>query len=328
MEIRSYQSEHLAGVVSLWNGCVFRGEVLYRPLIPAYFEEKFLIPGAELFVALEGDSVISFIAGCVKTQFLPGQTSANTPGYLSVLMVDPAHRGRGVGSALLDHFEMRMRELGKTLLAITSTCPINLDWIIPGTPGHEHNNMPGADLFCEGYGFLQRRGFAERVREVAMYLNLSDYRKSPEIEEKRAALAAEGIIAGLYNPALGCDFDGMCDRVGSEYWRQVLRDELACDHPRPILAAVHEGKMVGFTGPVDRQENGRGWFTGICTDPLYEKRGIASVLFNDLMGEFIRVGAAYSTLFTGTENHAQHLYLKTGFRAARQFAIMHKQLEG
>jgi len=328
MEIRSYQSKHLAGVVSLWNGCVSRGEVLYRPLIPAYFEEKFLIPGAELFVALEEDTVIGLIAGCVKTQFLPGQTSANTPGYLSVLMVDPAHRGRGVGSALLDHFEMRMRGLGKALLAITSTCPINLDWIIPGTPGHEHNNMPGADLFCEGYGFLQRRGFAERVREVAMYLNLSDYRKLPEIEEKRAALAAEGIIAGLYDPALGCDFDGMCDRVGSEYWRQVLRDELACDHPRPILAAVHEGKMVGFTGPVDRQENGRGWFTGICTDPLYEKRGIASVLFNDLMGEFIRVGAAYSTLFTGTENHAQRLYLKTGFRPARQFAIMHKQLEG
>ncbi|MBQ6858752.1 MAG: GNAT family N-acetyltransferase [Clostridia bacterium] len=328
MEIRPYQDNHLAGVVSLWNGCVSRGEVLYRPLVPSYFEEKFRIPGAALFVALEKNAVIGFIAGCVKTQFLPGQTSANTPGYLSVLMVDPAHRGRGVGSALLHQLEARMRDLGKTLLAITSTCPINLDWIIPGTPGHEHNNMPGADLLCSGYGFLQRRGFAERVREVAMYLDLAEYRKSPEIEEKRAALAAQGIIAGLYDPALGSSFDGMCDRVGSEYWRQVLRDEIASAHPRPILAAVHEGNMVGFTGPVDRQENGRGWFTGICTDPLYEKRGIASVLFNDLMGEFIRVGAAYSTLFTGTENHAQRLYLKTGFRAARQFAIMHKQLEG
>ena len=48
------------------------------------------------------------------------------------------------------------------------------------------------------------------------------------------------------------------------------------------------------------------------------------MLFNDLMGEFIKVGAAYSTLFTGTENHAQRLYLKTGFRPARYFAIMKK----
>ena len=116
----------------------------------------------------------------------------------------------------------------------------------------------------------------------------------------------------------------MCDRVGSEYWRSVLQEETAKENPRPILAAVADGHIVGFTGPVDRQENGRGWFTGICTDPLYERRGIAGVLFNDLMGEFIKVGAAYSTLFTGTENHAQRLYLKTGFRPARYFGIMKK----
>ena len=146
--------------------------------------------------------------------------------------------------------------------------------------------------------------------------------------EHRAQLAQQGIVAGLYDVSLKAEFDGMCDRVGSEYWRQVLKEETAKENPRPILAAVTDGHIVGFTGPVDRQENGRGWFTGICTDPLYERRGIAGVLFNDLMGEFIKVGAAYSTLFTGTENHAQRLYLKTGFRPARYFAIMKKTLEG
>ena len=328
MDIQVYQSAHLPGIVSIWNECVSRGEALYRPLVPSYFNEKFLINGAEIYTALEDGCVIGFIAGCVKTQFLPGQNAQNTPGYLSTLMVAPAHRNRGVASALLARLESRFRAMGKTVCAVTSTCPINLDWIVPGTPGHEHNNMPGADAEGMGYDFLIRRGYAERVREVAMYLDLATYQKSPEIEEKRAALAAQDIRAGLYDPALAADYHGMCDRVGSEYWRQVLREELEKDAPRPILAAVHQGQMVGFTGPVDRQENGRGWFTGICTDPLYEKRGIASVLFNDLMEQFIRTGAAYSTLFTGRENHAQKLYLKTGFRAARQFAIMHKQLEG
>ena len=327
MEIRPYAHDDLPGVVSLWNTCVSRKELLYRPLVPAYFEEKFLIDGAKVFTAHEGDQVTGMIAGCVKTSFLPGQTAANTPGYLVTLMVAPDHRRRGVGSALLAQLEGWLRNQGKMQVAVTSTCPINLDWVIPGTPGHEHNNMPGADVEAIGFAFLQRRGYAERVREVAMYLNLAEYVKSPDVEEKRAALAAQGIAAGLYNPALRADFDPKCDRVGSEYWRQVLREELAKDHPRPILAAVHEGKMVGFTGPVDRQENGRGWFTGICTDPLYEKRGIAAVLFNDLMGEFIRVGAAYSTLFTGTTNHAQRLYRRTGFAPARQFAIMLKTWE-
>ena len=327
MELQVYHRTHLPGIVSVWNACVARGEALFRPLSEAYFEEKFLIDGTEIFVAVEDGRVIGFVAGCVKTQFLPGQNASNTPGYLSVIMVAPEYRRRGVGSALLARLEAQFKAMGKTVCAVTSTCPINLDWIIPGTPGHEHNNHPGVDVDGMGLPFLLSRGYTERVREVAMYLDLAQYQKSPEIEEKRAALAAQGIIAGLYDPALAASHHGMCNRVKSEYWRQVITEELEKEHPRPILAAVCGDQMVGFTGPVDRQENGRGWFTGICTDPLYEKRGIASVLFNDLMGEFIRVGAAYSTLFTGTENHAQRLYRKTGFTPARQFTIMHKSLE-
>ncbi|MBR3794471.1 MAG: GNAT family N-acetyltransferase [Clostridia bacterium] len=325
MRIRTYLKTDLQDIVRLWNDCVSAGEVLYRPLTEAYFEEKFLrFGGTDIFVAEDEGKFFGFLAGCRQVSFLPGQTEENTPAYLSVIMVDRAHRRCGAGSALLSAFEAHYARLGKKTLAVSSLCPINLDWVIPGTPGHEHNNMPGMDEDCLGYDFLKKRGYGVYVREVAMYLNLAEYVKKPEVEEKRAALLQQGIAAGLYDPAQQAEFDGMCDRVGSEYWRQVLREETAKENPRPILAAVADGHIVGFTGPVDRQENGRGWFTGICTDPLYEKRGIAGVLFNDLMGEFIKVGAAYSTLFTGTENHAQRLYLKTGFRPARYFAIMKK----
>ena len=327
MEIRAFRQEDIGKIICLWNGCVSRGEVLYRSLVPAYFEEKFLRqPGTDVFIAETDGDVIGFLAGCRLTSFLPGQTEENTPAYLSAFMVAPEYRRQGVGSALLDAFERHFAAAGKKSFAVSSLCPINLDWVIPGTPGHEHNNMPGLDEECLGFDFLKKRGYAVAVREVAMYLNLREYEKKPEVEARRAKLAAEGITAGLYDVSQQAEFDGMCDRVGSEYWRQVLRDETAKENPRPILAAVTDGHIVGFTGPVDRQENGRGWFTGICTDPLYEKRGIAGVLFNDLMGEFIKVGAAYSTLFTGTENHAQRLYLKTGFRPARYFAIMKKSV--
>lgn len=326
MEIRALRRSDLPAIVSLWNGCVQRGEVLYRPLEAAYFEEKFMRqPGAAVLTAHADGALCGFVAGCRLTQFLPGQTEENTPAYLSVIMVAPERRRQGVGSALLAAFEAHFAAMGKTAFAVSSLCPIQLDWVIPGTPGHEHNNMPGVDEDCPGFPFLKARGYTVSVREVAMYLDLAAYEKKPEVEERRAALAREGITAGLYDVTQRAEFDGMCDRVGSEYWRQVLREETAKENPRPILAAVTGGHMVGFTGPVDRQENGRGWFTGICTDPLYEKRGIAGVLFNDLMGAFIRIGAAYSTLFTGTENHAQRLYLKTGFRPARYFAIMKKK---
>lgn len=328
MNIRAYQDSDLPFIIDVWNGCVARGEVLYRPLTQAYFAEKFTdFPGTQIFVCEEEGALCGFLAGCRPVTFLPDQTEENTPAYLSVMMVAPEWRGRGVGSALLGAFEAYYAALGKKAFAVSSLCPINLDWVIPGTPGHEHNNMPGMDEGCAGFEFLKKRGYAVRVREVAMYLNLAQYEKKPEVEEKRASLLAQGIRAGLYDPAEKAEFDGMCDRVGSEYWRQVLQEETSKENPRPILAAVTDGHIVGFTGPVDKQENGRGWFTGICTDPLYERRGIAGVLFNDLMGEFVKVGAAYSTLFTGTENHAQRLYLKTGFAPARYFSIMRKNAE-
>lgn len=327
MTIRPWNPSDLPQTIALWNGCVQQGEVLYRPLTAAYFQEKFLDqPGAVLLSACEGDTLLGFAAGCRTTAFLPGQTEANTPGYLSVIMVAPQHRRQGIGSQLLTALEQHFAAMGKASMVVSSNCPINLDWVIPHTPGHEHNNMPGADEGCMGFPFLLSRGYAVAVREVAMYLNLADYTPSQEIEEKRRRLAEEGITAGVYDCARHASFDGMCDRVGSEYWRQVLQEETAKAHPRPILAAVHGTEMVGFTGPVDKQPNGRGWFTGICTDPLYEQRGIASVLFNDLMQAFITIGAAYSTLFTGTENHAQRLYLKTGFRPVRYFSIMKKSL--
>ena len=330
MVIRAFEPGDLPALGKLWESCRLRGETLLRPFSESYFREKFL--DTECYeaplnlVAAEGRRVIGFLAGVRKHSFLNKENEQNTPGYIALMMVLPECRHKGVGSALLKALEDAFRALGKTRLDVSSLSPIDLNWLIPGTPAHEHNNMPGIDEDCPGYSFLLGKGYTPFVREVAMYLNLENYCKSELVEQKRKSLAEAGITAGLYDPRENCEWDEMCDRVGSEYWRKVLKDELSSPSPRPILAARTNGHIVGFTGPVDVEPSGRGWFTGICTDPLYEQRGIATVLFNDLMNEFIKVGAKYSSLFTGTENHAQRLYLRTGFRPAKTFAMLKKEL--
>ena len=330
MTIRIFTVQDLAAVGALWDACRKNDGALYRPFDEGYFKEKFLdgavYEPALLLVSCEDGKVTGFIAGCRKHAFLPGETEQNTPGYLTTLMVSPAYRKRGTACALLSALEERFRLLGKTKADVSSLNPIDLHWLIPGTPAHEHNNMPGADEENAATGFLLSHGYKPTVHEVAMYLNLSDYKKADFVEQKRSELLRQGIVAGRYDPKENCEWDGMCDRVGSEYWRKVLRDELAKPSPRPLFCARTEGHIVGFTGPADVEESGRGWFTGICTDPLYEQKGIATVLFNDLMNCFISIGAKYSSLFTGTENHAQRLYLKTGFRPARRFAMLRKEL--
>jgi len=332
--IRTYRAEDAAALCEIWNGCARAGEVAFKPLDETAFRARFASspsfdPRYCLIAEQEGmgeGMALGFVLGAVKTEFLAGETPQSTPGYLTAIMVRREHRRQGVGGRLLAALEDAFRQDGRAEMGLYGFDPLQIEWLVPDTPGHAHNNAPGVDEDCAGYPFLLQHGFVAGYREVAMYLNLKDYVKPPDLEGLRQKLEAEGIETGRYDPALGYDFDRMCDGVGSEYWRKVLREELAKEHPRPILAATHERHIVGFTGPVDRQPSGRGWFTGICTDPRFEKRGIATVLFNLLMQEFIAAGATFSTLFTGDSNHAQKLYLRTGFRVAKRFVLMKKTL--
>ena len=351
MNIRPFSHNDLPAAIALWNGSAAAGETVYRPLTEETFHLKFEADPnydpALTLVAEEDGAFLGFISGIAKKIFLQGENSQNTPGFITCVFVAPACRGRGVGKALVTALEGRFRAMGKTVAALNNDNPVNLDWIIPGTPGHDHNNAPGVDEAGSGLPFFEALGYRVANREIAMYLNLTDYIPWEGMAQRREALKEEGIEIGPYDARLGYDYDGMCDRVHSDYWREVLRSEIACHlkgvpntdprfipngkvpaGPRPILTAVsHPHRaIIAQTGPIDLQDSGRGWFTGICTDPLFEHRGIASVLFNVMMQEFIREGAAFSTLFTGDSNHAQKIYLRTGFKVVRRFAQMHKSL--
>ncbi len=331
MTIRKALPSDRAQIFALWNASCEKNEVVYKPLTEerfnALFEANPHYDGEYDFVAEENGEVVGFITGAEKKIFLPGETRENTPGYLTAIFVKDGKRKAGIGKALLTALEDAFRANGKKSVVSSGNNPVNLGWYIPGTPGHDHNNAPGTDVECAGYEFLIKNGYADLHREVAMYLDLSKYECAPEIEEIRQRLKSEeNIYVGRYDVKWGCEFDGMCDRVGSEYWRKVLQDETAKENPRVILTGVYENHIVGFTGPVDKEPSGRGWFTGICVDPNFGKKGIATVLFNDLMREFVDEGAAFSTLFTGIDNHAQRLYKRTGFNVKRTFAIMKKEL--
>ena len=351
MIIRAWKAGDLPETMRIWNESVTAGEVICFPLTADYFHTKFeenpnYDPTLSL-TAEEDGKVVGFISGTAKKIFLDHENNENTPGFLTCFFVRKDHRGRGTGRALVNALCERFRAMGKSLAAVRDANPINLDWHIPGTPGHDHNNMPGLDTESPGYGFLRALGFQEKDREVAMYLNLRDYVPWEGLKRKQEELLAQGICTGRYNAELNYDFDRACDRVGSDYWRESIRSEVACWRenrpntdsrfipngtkvpagPRPMLVATCDRHIVAFTGPVDLQDSGRGWFTGIFTDPEFEHRGIAPVLFHLLMQEFIAEGASFSTLFTGGDNRAQRIYLKTGFRPVRTFAVMEKTLD-
>ena len=323
-------------------------EVLYKPLEEADFLSRFFGEKRWGFTARTDDGrLIGWIHGAAKTSFLEGETHENTPLYLTMLLVDAAWRRQGVGSALLEALKKAGVEAGKKAMAVSGDNPVHLTWLIPGAGGHDHNNAPGVDEDGMGFAFFQKHGFKDDFHEISLYMNLQDYKWDPKLDEMIAKLNAEGIHVGRWQMGMGEECDGMCDRVGSEYWRNSIKRELKAWHsgqpnddpefwpdgvkpagPRPILAAVKDEHIIGFTGPVDLQKSGRGWFTGICADPEWGGRGIGTVLFNMLMQEFVDEGAAFSSLFTGLHNHAQKIYMRAGMHVTARFAVMSCVLDG
>lgn len=219
MQIRKATPADRPALFALWNDSCHPGEVVYKPLsdesFARLFERNPSYDGAYDFVCEENGEIVGFITGAEKKEFLPGETRENTPGYLTAIFVRADHRRRGIGGALLAALEDAFRAAGKKSFVSSGNNPVNLPWFIPGTPGHDHNNAPGTDVACAGYPFLLKHGYRDAHREVSMYLNLKDYVYKPEVEETRQRLLSEGIYTGRYDVSLHCEFDGMCDRVGS-----------------------------------------------------------------------------------------------------------------
>lgn len=343
--IRPLEEADVPAALALFAEAARRHETLDKPITAADYAARFQGENRVALGAFDGKRLIGWIHGAVPSRFLHGETADSAPLYLTLLVVAPDKRRRGVGTALLRALEAEARRLGKSRVAVSDRSPVARTWLIPGTPDHDHNNAPGVDEDSAGYGFLLRRGYREIAHGVAMYMAMAEHRPDPGLRERVAALAAEGIRVGRWEPGLGGRFDGLCDRVGSEYWRHVLQEELAAwrEHrpnadpelwpdgrrpsgPRTLLTATHGENIIGFTGPVDLQRSGRGWFTGICVDPLWQGRGIATALFQLLMEEFHAEGAAFCSLFTGRDNPARRIYERAGLRVAARFCAMEREL--
>ncbi len=322
MKLRNYRSADEPALLNLWNSAGVRAG--YVPQEPEGFRE--LLTGHPdfspewTFLLEEKGEVLGFVNGCTGDHIPRGDVR----GYVScLLLADQADTGANT-QALLQALENAFRQAGRQYSAVTFFNPIRLPWILPGTPGHQHNNAPGVATDLPLYGRMLGFGYREAARECAMHLDLDGYSTPDWVEEKAARMAERGYTAAPYDARLHRGLEEMVAALENPMWSaeipQAGKDGL------DLLVGLQGNTCAGFTGPVYPEKNGRGYFAGIGVAPQYEKNGLGTLLFYRLLEREKAAGARYMSLFTGENNHAKQIYLGAGFQIRRTFGVMIKEL--
>jgi ribosomal protein S18 acetylase RimI-like enzyme len=297
-------------------------EFPHRKLSLPQFTEQFLqstdVAEKVNLAAKEGDSLVGFASGCVK--------HGSGIGYITFLLVDPSVRRKGLAREMLAVLEKELaavEDIEKYQIYFFN--PVALTWIVPGTDGHDHPNAPGIDVASDAYIFFKNMGYLDVVYQNSFYLPLENYTLPADIQKRIDGLAEHDLSICFYDKAKHYGLEELFDDLGNEGWREEIIGMVnRPDGGDPVLIAEHNGKAVGFTGPIRAQESGRGYFAGIGVHSEYRKYGLGKALFSMLCKCEKETGARYMTLFTGETNPARYIYTSAGFKIVKTWSDMEK----
>lgn len=320
--IMTWDPSYTDAVIALWNKeAVKEG---YKELSPQSFDEIFASNpyfGSEnTFILLENGGVTGFACGCTGDDLPLGEQA----GYITCIVLANGSQTDDNYSRLLASLEGRFQQVGKKQSDVLFFNPMRLPWYIPNTPNHEHNNAPGVPVGSPMYHQLLNHGYVERAQQCAMYLNLDGFTISDDVRSKEAKAAEDGYSVVLFDTTKHVGVSEMLEGLNNPLWQQEIGQATATGGP--VVVAVYRGTVVGFAGPVIRQENGRGYFSGIGVLPEHEGHGLGSILFFKLCEAFRQIGTDYMSLYTGMSNPAIRIYERAGFQTVKLFAVMRKEI--
>lgn len=320
--ITKYSRDDHDAVVALWarnarrQGYAARDEKALDELIfnHPYFSNE------HAFVYKEDGEVHAFICGCTGDDIPRGDER----GYFTCMLADEEYDTRETMKALFDALEDSFRAAGKKYSAVTFFNPMRLPWVIPGTSGFEHNNMPGIGTDLPLHDWMIEYGYKEPTRECAMFRDLADFTVPAEIEALAEKAAGEGYTIALYDAEKHIGLMEMLLALDNPDWiNQITK---AVQNKMTLPVALAGNVVAGFAGPVYPEPTGRGYFAGIGIAPKYQRHGLGTLLFYRLCEAEKKAGARYMSLFTGETNHARKIYEGAGFKVVRTFGVLIKEL--
>ncbi|MFJ1753280.1 GNAT family N-acetyltransferase [Kitasatospora sp. NPDC088134] len=219
--------------------------------------------------------------------------------------VHPAHRGRGLGSALLDWTERRARERGDT--ALTQTVE---------------------DLDPAATALLHAHGYRPKVTNWLLEIPLDDVELPPPpdgvtVRPIRAGDPADERAAHRLGEAAFADWQERPKPF--EEWAAFHLHRATFAPERSPLAFV-DGRLAGLLLALERPGRTDGYVQTLAVDREFRHRGIARHLLRYSFAACRRAGLTHGTLWTHSGTGALDLYLKIGMTVRRTTSVVGKDL--
>jgi ribosomal protein S18 acetylase RimI-like enzyme len=217
--------------------------------------------------------------------------------------VHPRHRGRGLGTVLLDWAEIRARQAGSEQIVQT---------------------VPDDDT--EAVALLRSRGYEPMVTEWLLEFAMPD---EPAVPDPPA-----GITVRPFRPGDELNAHQLIEDAFDEWQQRRKSYQEWARHTveRPTFApalsalAFAGGQLVGAAISLDLPEAGEGYIEQVAVRRDHRNRGVARLLLCHAFRAFHRQGRRTCTLGTHSDTGALTLYLRVGMKVRHSSTVYRKSL--
>jgi len=226
-----YQPGDAPAVVNLWNQTLGEPFPLRRRLFTQQTAGDPNFEPGDAAVAWAGDAAIGLILTKTFRRPFPGSERSTGSGAVSALLVRPDWRGRGVGSALLEWGEARLRASGGRRVRLGA----GFYHLLPGLP----TTSPEARSFFEKRGYT----FTHQVHDLIG--DLRQYQRPPPVTAALAQ-AGPGVIFGPCQPDEATPLLDFLRQTFPGYWWYWTNQRLTAGDHAQLFLMREAGRITGF----------------------------------------------------------------------------------
>ncbi|MBU1020841.1 MAG: GNAT family N-acetyltransferase [Firmicutes bacterium] len=278
-----------------------KNSTIYVVLSEQVFMEK-LVTNKLVSICIENNQITGFASGVID----------GTKGYISIVYGE--HK-----IDLINDLEMQFKTHDITEVLIHFFNPVSLPWY--PLKDIVHPCYQGVILDSEMHDMYLELGYQEHSIQDTYYHDLEGYSNHYPVHPD------SHISFVYYDASLHKGLFSFAEEINAPLWKKVIFENQEKATPLPLLVAMDQDKVIGFTGPLKVTEDNRGFFAGIGVLERYRGRKIGTYLFHKLCESLQEMNARYMTLYTGRNNPAKNIYMGAGFTVVTSFVTLKKSVK-